>query len=76
MTIRITKEFLLYSTLFLMITTFGTLYMAQSKAIYEDGQALTADKQSSQDNNKTNKRSENVPNHQSTQNGEVLGIVQ
>lgn len=75
MTIRISKGFLMYSIFFLMITTFGSLYMAQSKAIYEEKQTIATEEQVNHPSKETNIRSENPTTHQSTQNGEVLGIV-
>ncbi|KAA1040307.1 hypothetical protein ERX35_004760 [Macrococcus equipercicus] len=76
MTIRISKEFFLYSVLFTMFLTFGTLYMAQSERIYEQGQSVSLKQTAGDTTIETNTRSNHRSPHQSTQNGEVLGIVQ
>jgi hypothetical protein len=49
--------------------------MAQSKAIYEEKQTIATEEQVNHPSKGTNIRSENPTTHQSTQNGEVLGIV-
>lgn len=66
MTIRLSKEFLLYLFFFFMMTIFGIIYMAQSRALYE--QPLNHNYTAPQANINTN-------THSATMNGEVLGIV-
>ncbi|ULG70919.1 hypothetical protein [Macrococcus brunensis] len=66
MTIRISKDFLAYFFFFLMMATFGIIYMAQSNALYE--KPLTHEVGQTQVQSTAN-------THSATMNGEVLGIV-
>lgn len=66
MIIRVSKEFLAYFFFFLMMATFGIIYMAQSNALYE--KPLTHEGGQPQVQATTN-------THSATMNGEVLGIV-
>ncbi|TDM04169.1 hypothetical protein [Macrococcus carouselicus] len=66
MTIRISKDFLLYLFFFIMMTTFAIIYMAQSNTLYQ---------RPLPDNVGQSHQFKEANTHSSTMNGEVLGIV-
>ncbi|GGB06447.1 hypothetical protein ERX37_03125 [Macrococcus hajekii] len=71
MTIRLSKDFLMYLFFFLMMGTFGIIYMAQSNALYEKPLVNSV----GQSTNTENTTVQNTNAHSATMNGEVLGIV-
>lgn len=72
MTVTISKEFMMYFLLFIVITVFGLLYMTQSQYIYEQtSPAIT--EQVSEQNDVRNETEQTI--HDPVQNGEVLGVV-
>ncbi|MCU7556447.1 hypothetical protein ROU88_00185 [Macrococcus capreoli] len=72
MTITVSKEFMMYLLLFIVITVFGLLYMLQSEYIYEHSSTQVSEQSYEQASVRTN--SERVV-HDPVQNGEVLGVV-
>lgn len=72
MTLTISKEFMMYTLLFIVITVFGLLYMTQSHYIYENSTNTMTEQISERDG----VRSETEQTiHDPVQNGEVLGVV-
>ncbi|MDJ1111963.1 MULTISPECIES: hypothetical protein [Macrococcus] len=72
MTVRISKEFILYCILFLMITLFSVLYIEQSQAIYYNEAPGFTEQIGEQDNGRL-PHSDSY--HDPVSNGEVLGVV-
>ncbi|MEE1107742.1 hypothetical protein [Macrococcoides canis] len=72
MTIRISKEFMLYFILFLIITLFSVLYIEQSQAIYYN-EAPGFTEQIGEQNRDKLPHSDSY--HDPVSNGEVLGVV-
>lgn len=72
MTIRISKEFILYFILFLIITLFSVLYIEQSQAIYYN-EAPGFTEQIGERNRDKLPHSDSY--HDPVSNGEVLGVV-
>ncbi|ARQ06811.1 hypothetical protein [Macrococcoides canis] len=72
MTIRISKEFILYFILFLIITLFSVLYIEQSQAIYYNEAPGFTEQIGEQDRDKL-PHSDSY--HDPVSNGEVLGVV-
>lgn len=72
MTVTISKEFMMYFLLFIVITVFGLLYMTQSHYIYEQTSPGITE-QVSEQNNVRNNTEQTI--HDPVQNGEVLGVV-
>lgn len=72
MTIRISKEFILYFILFLIITLFSVLYIEQSQAIYYNEAPGFTEQIGEQDHDKL-PHSDSY--HDPVSNGEVLGVV-
>lgn len=72
MTIRISKEFILYFILFLIITLFSVLYIEQSQAIYYN-EAPGFTEQIGEQNRDKLPHSDSY--HDPVSNGEVLGVV-
>ncbi|MCE4957163.1 hypothetical protein [Macrococcoides caseolyticum] len=71
MTLTISKEFLMYLLLFIVITVFGLLYMTQAEYIYNQTSSLT--EQVGEQHSNTVHQTQVV--HDPVQNGEVLGVV-
>ncbi|UTH14995.1 hypothetical protein [Macrococcus epidermidis] len=72
MTVTISKEFMMYFLLFIVITVFGLLYMTQSQYIYEQTSPGITE-QVSEQNDVRNDKEQTI--HDPVQNGEVLGVV-
>ncbi|WP_414043233.1 hypothetical protein [Macrococcus animalis] len=72
MTLTISKEFMMYTLLFIVITVFGLLYMTQSHYIYENSSNVMTEQVSERDDVRI-KTEQTV--HDPVQNGEVLGVV-
>lgn len=72
MTIRISKEFILYFILFLIITLFSVLYIEQSQAIYYNEVPGFTEQIGEQNRDKL-PHSDSY--HDPVSNGEVLGVV-
>lgn len=72
MTVTISKEFMMYFLLFIVITVFGLLYMTQSHYIYEQTSPGITE-QVSEQNDVRNDKEKTI--HDPVQNGEVLGVV-
>lgn len=72
MTVTISKEFMMYFLLFIVITVFGLLYMTQSHYIYEQTSPGITE-QVSEQNDVRNDTEQTI--HDPVQNGEVLGVV-
>lgn len=72
MTVTISKEFMMYFLLFIVITVFGLLYMTQSHYIYEQTSPGISE-QISEQNDVRNDTEQTL--HDPVQNGEVLGVV-
>lgn len=72
MTVTISKEFMMYFLLFIVITVFGLLYMTQSHYIYEQTSPGITE-QISEQNDVRNDTEQTL--HDPVQNGEVLGVV-
>ncbi|TDL37120.1 hypothetical protein EVU91_08470 [Macrococcoides bohemicum] len=72
MTVTISKEFMMYLLLFVVITVFGLLYMTQSHYIYEQTSPGITE-QISEQNDVLNDTEQTL--HDPVQNGEVLGVV-
>ncbi|ATD30459.1 hypothetical protein ACN5ZK_10010 [Macrococcoides bohemicum] len=72
MTVTISKEFMMYLLLFIVITVFGLLYMTQSHYIYEQTSPGITE-QISEQNDVLNDTEQTL--HDPVQNGEVLGVV-
>ncbi|TDM42304.1 hypothetical protein ETI06_08115 [Macrococcoides goetzii] len=72
MTVTISKEFMMYFLLFIVITVFGLLYMTQSHYIYE--QTTPGITEHVNEQNDVRIDTEQTI-HDPVQNGEVLGVV-
>ncbi|WP_414053827.1 hypothetical protein ACMGE6_11075 [Macrococcus equi] len=74
MTLTISKEFMMYTLLFIVITVFGLLYMTQSHYIYEQPSHQVTEHISEQNADNVRGNVEQTI-HDPVQNGEVLGVV-